>query len=215
MSSKFTLAVFLVLSAACLTEDHARAEAAFAESRPFRILHIMSYHQGWEWNDSQLRGFEDALGGLEYELQVFEMDTKRNSSEEWKQERAAEAHALIEDWQPDLVYANDDNAQKYIVTSHVGGRIPFVFSGVNADPAEYGFVGSENVTGVLEREHSLQSVSLLRQLIPAVKRIAVIVDDGPTWPGVIREMRSQLAGLMIWRSSTGTSSKPFTNTRAW
>jgi hypothetical protein len=164
-------------------------------SRPFRILHVMSYHSGWEWNDNQLRGFEDALSGLDYELEVFEMDTKRNSSEDWKLERATQAQALIDVWAPDLVYANDDNAQFHVVRPFVGGEIPFVFSGVNADPSDYGFTGSSNVTGVLEREHSLQTVALLRQLVPGVKRIAVVVDEGPTWPGVIREMRTQLAGL--------------------
>jgi hypothetical protein len=56
-----------------------------------------------------------------------------------------------------------------------------VFSGVNASPDKYGFAGSTNITGVLEQEHFVATVNLLRDLAPHTKKIAVIIDDGPTW----------------------------------
>ncbi|MCB1741326.1 MAG: hypothetical protein KDK91_13205 [Gammaproteobacteria bacterium] len=164
-----------------------------ADGTPRRVLHVMSYHQSWEWNRDQLQGFKDALQDVPVEYQVYEMDTKRRSSEAWKQQAADEARALIDGWKPDLVYTNDDNAQQYVARHYVGQSLPFVFSGVNAAPSDYGFENSPNVTGVLEVEHSLQTIRLLRQIVPGVKRVALIVDEGPTWPGVVKRVREAFA----------------------
>ena len=117
------------------------------------------------------------------------------SSEEWKHKAGKEARELIESWKPDLVYTNDDNAQEYVAKYFVNSDIPFVFSGVNADPQKYGFVGSRNNTGVLEQEHFVESVQLLREMVPNVHKIAVIFDEGSTWPGVMKRMKATLDKL--------------------
>ncbi len=165
---------------------------ASAGQAPYRILHIMSYHTPWRWTEEQLAGFKDALQGVDAEYRVFEMDTKRNSSEEWKREMGAKARAMIDEWQPDLVYTNDDNAQQYVVAEYPEGRVPFVFSGVNAASSVYGFDRRSDVTGVMEQEHAIQTLNQLRQIVPGIKRIAVIVDEGPTWPAVLERLRSKI-----------------------
>jgi ABC-type uncharacterized transport system substrate-binding protein len=161
----------------------------------YRILHIMSYHADWAWNVEQLSGFQQALHGLDVEYTVFEMDTKRNSSAESKEKAGQQARDLIDTLQPDLVYLNDDDAQAYVARYYVNSDIPFVFSAVNADPSEYGFVGSANVAGVLEREHFVQSVQLLKAIVPEVKTVAVVVDDSPMWEPVLARMKAQLTRL--------------------
>lgn len=168
------------------------ASHLWASGARFRILHIMSYHSPWEWTDDQLNGFKEALKGLDVEYKVFQMDTKRRSTREWKEKVGREARELIDAWKPDLVYTNDDNAQEYVARFYVNREIPFVFSGVNADPDAYGFEGSHNVTGILEQEHFVETVRFLREVVPAAEKIAVIVDDDPTWTGVIRRMKQQL-----------------------
>jgi len=60
---------------------------------------------------------------------------------------------------------------------------------VNAAPSVYGFSGSSNVTGVLEREHIVQTANLLKSIVPTVRRIAVISDRAETWPAVIQRIR--------------------------
>jgi ABC-type uncharacterized transport system substrate-binding protein len=157
-----------------------------------RILHIMSYHLPWEWNVDQFNGFKHGLNHEGVEYKVFQMDTKRNSTAQWKQMVGAQARQLIDTWKPDLVYTNDDNAQAFVARHYVNKDLPFVFSGVNADPADYGFSGSSNITGVLEQEHIIASIKLLRKLAPKVKKIGIILDDGPTWPGVVQRMHNQL-----------------------
>jgi ABC-type uncharacterized transport system substrate-binding protein len=163
--------------------------------KKWKVLHIMSYHSPWKWTDGQFDGFKAALQGLDIEYKVFQMDLKRRTDAAWKERVGREARELIETWKPDLVYTSDDYAQEYVAKHYVNRKLPFIFSGVNADPSAYGFVGSTNITGVLEEEHFVESVKLLKQLVPKVEKIAVIYDDDPTWPPVLARMKKNLAQL--------------------
>lgn len=166
-------------------------QATEAPSKTFKILHIMSYHADWQWNAEQFDGFKDALSGLDVEYKVFELDTKRQSSPEWIAQVSQEARDLIDAWQPDLVYTNDDSAQEYVAQYYVDTDTPFVFSAVNADPWVYGFTGSTNVAGVLEQEHFVGTVCLLKEIAPDITKVAIIVDDDPMWNPVIARMKAQ------------------------
>jgi ABC-type uncharacterized transport system substrate-binding protein len=161
----------------------------------FKILHIMSYHSPWKWTDDQFNGFKAALKGVKIQYKVFQMDSKRKTAEDAMVAASRKARALIDTWQADLIYANDDIVQKRVVKHYVNTKTPFVFSGVNANPIRYGFLGSTNVTGVMEQEHFVETVYLLKQLVPHVKKIAVIFDDGPTWEGVGGRMLTKLPQL--------------------
>ncbi|WP_316367624.1 ABC transporter substrate-binding protein [Candidatus Thiodiazotropha sp. CDECU1] len=158
----------------------------------FRILHVMSYHAFWKWNREQFQGFKSVFAGLDVEYKVVELDTKRNSNPVEIEKKVEQAKRIIDEWNPHLIYANDDNAQKYLIQDYVGSDYPIVFSAVNRDPSEYNFVGADNVTGVMEYEHIVPTIRLLRQLVPDVKRISVIVDADPTWKGVMGRMRSSV-----------------------
>lgn len=184
MSGLLVVVIFFFLTNPLAAEEPA--------SQSPRILHIMSYHLPWQWNVDQFNGFKYGLDHDGVQYRVFQMDTKRNSSQQWKQKMGDEARRIIDTWKPDLVYTNDDNAQAFVARHYVNRPIPFVFSGVNAEPDTYGFTGSSNITGVLEQEHIVASVRLLRKLEPSVQKIGVILDDGPTWPGVLQRMHTQL-----------------------
>jgi len=166
-----------------------------SDNKKFRILHVMSYHSEWKWNIEQLNGFKDALADLKIEYKVVELDTKRNSDDASIKKKAELAHKIISEWNPDLLYSNDDNAQIFVSQSYINSSMPIVFSGVNRDPSEYNFIGSSNVTGVLEQEHFVSTVKLMNSIIPEIKKLAVIVDSGPTWKGVMSRMRTNLKHL--------------------
>lgn len=190
------LSLFLMASiSGCITTDENGNPGDDESSQKFKILHIMSYHSPWKWTDDQLDGFKVGLNYSNVEYYVFQMDTKRNTSQDWKEQVGQEARDLIDSWEPDLVYANDDNAQEYVTKYYINSSILFVFSAVNNDPSTYGFVGSTNIAGVLEQEHFVESVNLLKEIVPDVKNITVIVDEGSTWPGVISRMQSKLDKL--------------------
>lgn len=165
-------------------------------SKPkYKVLYIMSYHSDWSWTQEQFDGFKYPLQNLDIEYKVFEMDTKRNSSTAWKEQVGAKARELIDAWNPDLVYVSDDDGQEYVTKYYINKDTPFVFSAVNANPAQYGFEGSQNITGVLERPHYAQSVQLLQRIKPDIQTIAVVIDDSPMWDSVVQTMKDETAQL--------------------
>ena len=164
-----------------------------ARAEPLKLLHVMSYRADWQWNKDQLRGFLDGLGVSDIALKVVELDAKHSDPARLKA-AAQQATELMAQWQPDLVYTNDDVAQAEFTVRHLNSATPIVFSGVNKDPADYGFDKAKNVTGVLEREHFLGTLSLLRDIRPRTRlRIAIVVDDDPMWVGVSARIRGDLA----------------------
>jgi ABC-type uncharacterized transport system substrate-binding protein len=161
------------------------------------VLH--SYHPEYVWIEDVNKGI---LSGLAEErfipdknitLEYFHMDTKRQSSEEWKLKVAQQAMEKITSWKPDVVIATDDNAQKYVVAKMKDSGVNFVFLGVNADPRSYGYVKSlekpgGTITGSIERERFVDSVKLLQRLKPNVKKIAIVCDDGATGVPVLERV---------------------------
>jgi ABC-type uncharacterized transport system substrate-binding protein len=128
------------------------AADAFA-AQPYagkKILYINSYHLGYGGSDPITRGVEQVLEKTGVELKIIHMDTKRNPSDEFSQQAALQAKAVIEAFKPDVVIASDDNAAKYLIMPYYrDADLPFVFCGVNWDASVYGFP-YRNVTGMIE-----------------------------------------------------------------
>ena len=117
-----------------------------------KLLYINSYHAGFKWSDDIETGLLKALNirknqdgtyddsDSEVTLKIFRMDTKLNTSEEFKTQAALAAKALIEEWHPDIIVTSDDNAAKYLVVPYLkDADTPIVFCGVNWDAGIYGF----------------------------------------------------------------------------
>jgi ABC-type uncharacterized transport system substrate-binding protein len=127
-----------------------------------KILWVNSYHMGYPWSDGIESGLHEVLDATGVELKIVEMDTKRNSDEAFGQSAGMKAKAEIEAFQPDVVIASDDNAQKYLIVPYLKGtELPVIFNGVNWDASAYGFPTS-NVTGMIEVELPDQLVELLK-----------------------------------------------------
>lgn len=191
MNIRTMLYLFASFAAFNLTLPGNGYAATPAHEEKYKILHIMSFHSPWRWADGQLQGFKEAMKDVSVEYRVFQMDTKRNSSTEAKEKKGKEARELIDEWKPDLVSTSDDDAQEYVAKYYVNKDTPFVFSGVNADPKLYGFTGSRNITGVLEQEHFVESVKLLKAIVPDVKRIVAVFDDASMWNPVMKRMKEK------------------------
>lgn len=168
------LFVGLVLAVVACTSDEDGSEAT--------VLLVFSYHAEYTWHTEEARGVEEVLQreGVSYE--EFYLDTKRNTSDDWKEQIATRANEKIQEYDPALVIVFDDNACALVARQHVGESLPFVFCGVNADPAEYGFP-AENVTGVLERPDFKGAVELLRLLVANVEKVALLTDASPSARG--------------------------------
>jgi len=160
---------------------------------PLKIFHVMSFDSPWRWTDGQFAGFKEGLGGdVVAEYKVFQMDIKRHNTNESKAARGLLARKTIEEWKPDLVYISDDAGIEYVAKHYANTDLPFVFSGANRTPVEHGIQGARNIAGVLEEEHFVESVRLLRALSPKVQRIAVISDTAAHWPPVIQRVRDRV-----------------------
>ncbi|MEQ8333146.1 ABC transporter substrate binding protein [Nisaea sp.] len=144
-----------------------------------KVLFIDSYHEGYPWSDGITTGIQNVIGKSGAELKIHRMDTKRNGSDDFKKQAALDSKALIEEWNPDVVIATDDNASKYlIVPFYKGSDLPFVFGGVNWDASEYGFPTS-NVTGIVEVDSMDETAELLRPLAKG-DRLAMLATDNLT-----------------------------------
>jgi ABC-type uncharacterized transport system substrate-binding protein len=130
-----------------------------------RILWVSSYHQGYQTHDDEERGIRRVLKDTGVELRIFQMNTTQNDSEEFGMQAGLEALALVKEFQPDIVIASDDNAQKYFVVPHLKDtELPVVFCGVFMDASVYGYP-CRNVTGMVE-------VDLTREMLQHFRRYA-------------------------------------------
>ena len=99
------------------------------------------------------------------DVDEFFMDTKHNSDKSSIRQAALLAKRKIEQWQPDLVIAMDDNASKHLVMPYYkDSDLPVVFCGVNGDASIYGYPYS-NATGIEE-------IPLIKPLIGELSHFA-------------------------------------------
>lgn len=165
-----------------------------------KILLVHSYHPEYPWVAAISEGVKRAIEEEKDKvgLEIFYMDTKRKTSQEWKVEAGKLAQEKIEQWQPDAVITADDNAQIFVTQQYSGKERPFfVFCGVNADPEDYGLPAS-NVTGIVEKPHFAKSLELANELlIRPIRRVAVISDDGATSMGALDYMHSRKVAVKV------------------
>lgn len=176
----------------CLTVMYSFTPSDVFAAKDKRVLVVHSYHETQKGHVVEMtEGIEEALSGSNVELRYYFMDTKRQTSEEWKREAGVRAKAVVADFKPELVITMDDNAQKYFAKYYAGlpGAPEFVFSGVNKDPGLYGFPAN-NVTGVLERPNIIESVQFLKKIVPGVKTILILSDQSPTGDAFIEYAKS-------------------------
>lgn len=125
-------------------------------SKP-RILILQSYGPDYAWTRDIDVGIRRVLGDGGYVLRWHYMDLKRHPWLESKQSAGVQARHVIDEWQPDVLIAIDDDAQEYAAKYYVnkpGIRtgIRIVFAGTNGSVSPYGYDKAGNVTGILERK---------------------------------------------------------------
>jgi len=157
-----------------------------------KVLIVHSYDEDWSWDINTekgiIDGFEDKgyILNMDYTLQTFYMDTKKTYvTPEQIEERAEQTIDIIEDFKPDIVFVNDDNALKYVAVPYSidnpDKKLPFIFSGINTDPEKYDGIDSlekpgHAVTGALERFPYYQAFSLAKRIFPNATKIVLFAD---------------------------------------
>jgi ABC-type uncharacterized transport system substrate-binding protein len=147
------------------------------ESKKFKVLVVFSYEDNHPFTADYKEGIEPVLGNL-CEIRYFFMNTKMNFN--GGTETAKQAFALYQEFQPDGVIVADDDAQSMFVLPYLKDKVktPIMFCGVNAEPEKYGYPTS-NISGILERLHIRESVTLVQQLIPSAKTVGFMMKESP------------------------------------
>ena len=148
--------------------------ASFISATKKKLLYVNSYHQGFGWSDGIESGLLKALSitvrddgafdttASDVEIKMVRMDTKRNPEVPFKKRAALKAKRIIDEWQPDIVIASDDNAAMYLIAPYYkNSDLPFVFCGINYSADQYGFP-TDNITGMVEISPSLQILKSLQ-----------------------------------------------------
>ncbi|WP_237361919.1 hypothetical protein [Vibrio marisflavi] len=135
--------IYLLLSTSFLSANAFSANA--------KCLLVTSYHDGYQWQDDNIKAIFEHLQS-HCEIKYFQMDSKRNKSESNLTQKAAQAYRIVESWKPNVVIATDDNASKYFVVPYMRNhKIPVVFNGVNWTIDQYGYP-FQNTSGMIEMQ---------------------------------------------------------------
>lgn len=195
-NKKIFIAIIAVIVAATATSSYflLRSPWKFREDRPIRIFYLNSFHPINTFTLEHIRGFEDVFKeeGIDYEIEGFNMDSIRRSSEEQKKEAGLQAKERIDNYQPDLIFATDDTAQGYVIQPYLLNiDIPVVFASVEGDISTFGYIGSKNVAGVIAIEHIASGIALFRGIYPEVRRVAVISEPDKQWILPLDRLKNQ------------------------
>ncbi len=141
-----------------------------------KCFYIASYHKGYEWQDKIDKALFDGLDN-KCNLRSFYMDSKRNTNPDFISGKALEAHNIIQAWQPDIIIAADDNANKYLIAEYYkNSDIPVVFCGINWTADEYGYPCS-NITGIIEIYPINNLISTLKTVDTNTQKGTIIYPD--------------------------------------
>ncbi len=178
----FTVVTLLLIGCTSSNTSEPETNTSTTEQTEYagkRILWVDSYHEEYAWSAGIEEGIQSGLEGSGVDLKIVRMDTKRNSGDEFGQQAGLKTKAEIESFNPDIVIACDDNAQKYLIVPYFKDtELPVIFCGVNWDASPYGYPAS-NVTGMVEIDLVRQMVDLLEPYAEG-DRIAYLTGDSNT-----------------------------------
>lgn len=151
--------------------------------------------------------------GVHYKFIVNTLDSHIKNT---NKEMVIEGKRIVEHIKfikPDLVITTDDDALKYIGLKIK--NIPVVFNGINAPISEYTkhpLINSQktpghNITGIYQTIYYNQTLKLLNQIDPKIKRFAVISDDTITGNSLLNYIKSQKSTLPLKWIDTFKSNK--------
>ena len=120
------------------------------------------------------------------------LEMNRLPDEPARQLAAAAAQRSIEQFDPDIIIAVDDEAQHYVAYRYADHpKIKLVFTAIDQSPDVYGYLGKNNVTGISE----LLPLGAIRETLLSARsgqpaRIAVLTSRTPTGMSRLHQIES-------------------------
>lgn len=181
--------------------------------KKFRLIVVSSCYKGDKRAEEAHRGFCKSLlaGGyfndhkqiaeyldndfVETETAVIKRlwlaDNLCRKSGKEKLNRVIEIIRAVEDFKPDLIFLEEDEAVEYVGSYFFNTEIPVVFWGLDNTPVKYGLVDNKyrpghNVTGVYTSGYYAECMSLLKGIAPNIKTFAVLADNSERSRGEVK-----------------------------
>ncbi len=144
------------------------------------VTYINSFHRGHPSSDDIMDGILENFPADSFEIATYFMDTKRNPSKEFIENRAAALFDSIMEIDPDILLVSDDNAIKYLVKPHLQDlTMPIVFCGVNWTDIEYD-LPPDKVTGMLEILPVADMLLTIRPYYPSMDKLLFLSENTTT-----------------------------------
>ena len=160
------------------------------------VLLLNSYHQGMDWVDGEVAGIQEVLKAkaAPVELQVEYMDTKRVSNETHFENLRQLMEYKYRNTRLSAIIATDNDAFEFLrrYRDNLFPGVPVIFTGVNFFREE-SLSGLSDFTGIVETFEGGQTIGLMMQLHPQVRRIVIIIDSTTTGKAVRKELEPMLA----------------------
>jgi ABC-type uncharacterized transport system substrate-binding protein len=176
------------------------------------VLVIQSYTTDFSWSRDTDKAIRQAFEEKSYDIQYFYMDTKKHSDDNFKNIIGSQIRERINEWKPDAMIAVDDNAQSLVSSCYVNvekldlpplelaklkSSIPIlgecyqehpdmamIYTGVGAEPSDYGFDNQQNIGGIMERFDTVTLTETLKLIKAAMNKetlnLVALVDNSTT-----------------------------------
>ncbi|MDO8873561.1 MAG: hypothetical protein Q7V05_12670 [Methanoregula sp.] len=126
------LIVFFIICAICITPVSAQNDTKK------QVLILVSYNQGMPWADTELSGTQEILArsGLDYELHIEYMDTKRTFNEVHIRNLYTLYKNKYNGTHFDVILCSDNDALNFLLKyrDELFPDTPVVFYGINSSP---------------------------------------------------------------------------------
>lgn len=109
------------------------------------------------------------------------MDSRKKSSKAETEAVSLQLYHVAKEFKPDLVFLGDDNAVQFLGRKLLDSETPVVFWGLNNTPVKYGLIDradmpGHNITGIYQSGYQLESILLLKNIVPRLKTVAFLGD---------------------------------------
>jgi hypothetical protein len=165
---------------------------SFNATKP-RILILHSTTSDSPWVAGVDRGMREQLDANRrpVSMEWMYMNATAPTARVRIEEEKAAARRAIDRVDPDVLIAVDDEANLLVARDYVGRTTPrILYVSLNRPPAELGYVGAANVSGVTEQLPFIAIRDALRTLFPdRAPTVSVIGIDGPTGQAEMGQVR--------------------------
>lgn len=159
-----------------------------------RVLVVHSAARNTGWTQRVDEGIRNELkrNRLPVTVHWHYLALENATQEDDRQEAATVARRAITQFRPDVVLTVDDEAQAYVGRHYVAqGEPRIVFAAIDREPADHGYAGAANVSGVLERlplQAMHEAITTVRKGQPT--RVAVIGAADETGRGQLQQVQA-------------------------